>query len=300
MTEAIYAEVAAKTDEAKEHGRRVSVSGMLKYLGVSRSGYAAWTKRLPSGRERRRQAVKAKIQEIYDESIQNYGAPKITKELQKQGEVIAQRTVSKYMHEMGIKAQWIKPWTVTTRDSDFSNSLHNILNEEFTPKRPNAVWCTDITYIWTMDGFVYLTSIMDLFSRKIIAWTLSKTMEVSCVIETINKAKSRRNTDMPLILHSDRGSQYVSTEYRKAASKMQLSYSKKAYPWDNACIESFHALIKREWLHRFKIQNYAHAYHLTFEYIETFYNTRRTHSHCKYMSPDEFEKAYKSNQQKAS
>lgn len=99
------------------------------------------------------------------------------------------------MREMGIRAQWTKPWTTTTRDSDFSNELHNVLNEQFNPERPNAVWCTDITYIQTQNGFVYLNCVMDLYARKIIAWTLADTMEVSTVIETINKAKACRNTD---------------------------------------------------------------------------------------------------------
>lgn len=251
---------------------------------------------MPSDMQKRKEAVKAKIKDIYEDSKQNYGAPKITKELQKGGEVISERTVGKYMNEMGIKAQWVKPWTITTKDSDFSNELQNILDEQFNPDRPNAVLCSDITYIWTIDGFVYLTSIIDLFSRKIIAWTLSKTMEVSCVIDTINKAKARRNTDLPLILHSDRGSQYVSKEYRKATAKMQLSYSKKAFPWDNACIESFHSLIKREWINRFRIRDYVQAYRLVFEYIEAFYNTKRTHSHCDFMSPDDFEKLYAETQ----
>ena len=236
--------------------------------------------------------MKAKIQDIYDKSKQNYGAPKITRQLRKSGEIISVRTVSKYMREMGIKAQWVKPWTITTKDSDFSDELQNILDERFHPERPNAVWCSDITYIWTIDGFVYLTSMMDLFSRKIIAWTLSDTLDVSCVIETIKKAKARRNTDLPLIIHSDRGSQYVSRAYQEATTKMQRSYSKKAFPWDNACIESFHALIKREWLNRFKIRNYHQAYRLVFEYIEAFYNTKRIHSHCNFMSPDDFEKLY--------
>ena len=265
---------------------------MLKILGVSRSGYRAWLKHMPSDMQKRKEAVKVKIKDIYDDSKQNYGAPKITKELQKGGEIISERTVGKYMREMGIKAQWVKPWTITTKDSDFSQELQNILNEQFNPDRPNAVWCSDITYIWTRDGFVYLTSILDLFSRKIIAWTLSKTMEVSCVIDTINKAKARRNTDLPLILHSDRGSQYVSKEYRKVTSNMQRSYSKKAFPWDNACIESFHSLLKREWINRFRIRDYGQAYRLIFEYIEAFYNTKRIHSHCDYMSPDDFEKLY--------
>ena len=132
------------------------------------------------------------------------------------------------MRQMGIRAQWSKPWTITTKDSDFSTELQNILDEQFDPDRPNAVWCSDITYIWTIDGFVYLTSIMDLYSGKIIAWTLSETLEVSCVVDTINKAKARRETDQPLIIHSDRGSQYVAKEYKKATEKMQRSYSKKA------------------------------------------------------------------------
>lgn len=294
MTEAIYLEITEKTEAAKKAGRRVSVSGMLKYLGVSRSGYNAWKKHVPSNTEKRRKSVKRKIKDIYDDSHQNYGAPKITKELRKNGEIISERTVGKYMKQMGIRAQWVKPWTITTKNSNFSNELKNILDEQFNPERPNAVWCSDITYIWTTDGFVYLTSIMDLYFRKIIAWTLSNTLEVSCVIETINKAKARRNTELPLILHSDRGNQYVSKEYKKATAKMQRSYSKKAFPWDNACIESFHSLIKREWLNRFKIRDYNHAYRLVFEYLETFYNTKRIHSHCNYMSPDDFEKLYQS------
>ena len=265
---------------------------MLKFLGVSRSGYRAFLNRKVSASRQRKEAVKQDILKVYNDSKQNYGAPKIAKELRKSGKIISERTVGKYMHEMGIKAQWVKPWIATTSDSDFSNELHNILDEQFNPERPNAAWCTDITYIWTQDGFVYLNCIMDLFSRKIIAWTLSDNMEVSSVIETINKAKAYRNTDQPLIIHSDRGSQYVSNAWREATKHMERSYSHTGYPYDNACIESFHSLIKREWLNRFKIQNYNHAYKLIFEYIETFYNTVRIHSHCNYMSPNDFEKLF--------
>ncbi len=168
MTEAIYLEVTEKAETAHKAKRRVSVSGMLKYLGVSRSGYRAWPHHVPSNAEKRRETIKAKIKDIYEESKQNYGAPKITKKLQENGERISERTVGKYMKQMGMKAQWVKPYTITTKDSDFSSELQNILDEKFNPERPNAVWCSDITYIWTIDGFVYLTSIMDLFSRKII------------------------------------------------------------------------------------------------------------------------------------
>ena len=295
MTEVIYLNVSEKTEAISDDNntkRRVSVSGMLKFLGVSRSGYLSWRDRLPSKTQRRREAIKARIAEIHEESKQNYGAPKITKELERQGEVISERTVGKYMRQMGIRAQWTRPWTITTRDSDFSKSLHNILNRDFNPKQPNTVWCSDITYIWTTEGFAYLTSVIDLFSRRIISWELSKTLEVSCVIEAINKAKARRNVDHPLILHSDRGSQYVSNEYKRATEKMTTSYSRTANPWDNAVIEAFHSLIKREWLNRFHIMDFKHAHRLVFEYIETFYNTKRTHSYCEYLSPLEFEKTF--------
>ena len=170
--------------------------------------------------------------------------------------------------------------------------MKNILDEQFNPETPDAVWCSDITYIWTITGFVYLTSIMDLYSRKIISWVLSDTLESKWVIEAVNRAKKLRKVNKPLIMHTDRGIQYVCNDYISATKEMQRSYSKKAYPWDNACIESFHALLKREWLNRFRILDYNHAHKLVFQYIETFYNTVRIHSHCGYLSPNEFEQQY--------
>lgn len=294
MTKAIYNATSEYIDEMAElpEKHRVSVSGVLGILGVSRSGYQAWKKRKPSNTEQNRNQMKEKIKEIYDNSHQNYGAPKITQELHKQGATIAEKTVGNYMRQMGIKAQWIKPYTVTTIASDFSQSLKNILDEKFNPDEPDAVWVSDITYIWTFDGFVYLTSVMDLFSRKIIAWVLSTTLEAIHVVDCVEKAKQRRKVSKPLIFHCDRGCQYVSDAFKEATTGMINSYSKKGYPWDNACIESFHALLKREWINRFKIFNYQHAYKLVFEYIETFYNTVRIHSHCGYLSPEQYEREY--------
>jgi len=282
-------------DEGK---RRLNVSGVLRILGVSRSGYISFKKRLPSDMSKRKEAIKEKIKQIHDESYQNYGAPKITQILQKAGESISEKTVGNYMREMGIKAQYIKPYIVTTIDSDFSAELTNILNEEFNPVEPNAVWCSDITYIWTYEGFVYLTSIMDLYSRKIVSWVLSTTLEAKWVVEAINKAKKARNISKPLVMHSDRGVQYTCSAYREATEQFINSYSKKAYPWDNACIESFHALIKREWINRFKILDYNHAHRLIFNYIEAFYNTVRIHSHCGYLSPNQYEAVYKNELEK--
>jgi len=139
---------------------------MLKFLGVSRSGYHSFLNRKISATIQQKGAIKKNIRIIYDASKQNYGAPKITQELRKSGETVTEYIVGKDTREIGIKAQWIKPWTTTTRDSDFSTELQNILDEQFNPKHPNAVWCTDITYIWTQNGFVYLNCVMDLFARK--------------------------------------------------------------------------------------------------------------------------------------
>lgn len=221
MTQALYVSTAEYIEEinALPVKRQVSVSGILKKLGVSRSGYHAWRKRAPSNTEMRRAALKEKIQEIYDESHQNYGAPKITAELQKSGERVSEKTVGNYMRQMGIKAQWVKPYVQTTIDSDFSQKLKNILNEEFNPEHPDAVWCSDITYIWTFEGFVYLTSIMDLYSRKIVSWVPSETLEATHVVKCIEKAKKVRNIEKPLIFHCDRAVNMYHKHFRMQQSE---------------------------------------------------------------------------------
>jgi len=293
MTETIYSEVKAKTRDCADNGQKLSVSRVLRILGLSTSGYYDYCNRKPSAAQLNKERMMERIVEIYDESHQIYGAPKIAQLLRQEGNVISERTVGIYMKKLGIHAHYIKPYTKTTVNPDFSEKLKNILNEDFNPESPDTYWCTDITYIYTSEGFVYLSSIMDLYSRKIVAWTLSKTLEAKYVADAVKKAIKTAGTS-PKILHSDRGCQYISNEYKKATSDIQRSYSKKAYPWDNACIESFHSLIKREWLNKYKIKDYEHAYRLVFEYINTFYNTQRIHSHCNYQTPIEYETLFRS------
>lgn len=266
---------------------------MLKLLSVSSSGYYNWLKRVPSNQEHRKQAIKAEIVQIYNESHQIYGAPKITSILQSRGHVIAEKTVGNYMREEGIKAIWVRPYTRTTIDPDFDNKLRNILERNFKPNAPNTVWVTDITYIHTLSGFAYLTSVMDLFSRKVIGWQVSDSLSTEHVLKAIEKAKANRKMTQPVVIHSDRGCQFVSKSYLDATPAAQFihSYSRKGNPWDNACIESFHALIKREWLNRYVIKNSNHAHDLVFEYIETFYNTVRIHEYCGMISPYDYENA---------
>lgn len=266
---------------------------MLKILGIGRSGYYDFLKRKPSKQLINKQKISIRIKEVYYKYKGIYGAPKISLILNRNGWKVSQKHVGNIMRENGLKARYIKPYTVTTISEDFSAALKNLLDREFNPTKPNAAWCSDITYIWTIDdGFVYLTSVMDLYSRKIIAWTLSKDMEAKTVLECLRQAKEERPSIDPIVIQSDRGVQYTSEVYQKLTTDMKASYSRKATPWDNACIESYHALLKREWLNHERIQNYEQAYKLVFHYIEGFYNSVRIHSHCEYMSPNDYEKKY--------
>lgn len=273
----------------------ISVSSVLKILGVSTSGYYSKLKRKPSKQKVRKEFLKKEITKVYHESNQIYGAPKIAQLLRANKHVLSTKTVSNYMKELCIKAIWVTPYKRTTIDPSFSTDLQNILERKFNPSRPNAVWVTDITYIYTLSGFVYLTSVMDLYSRKIIGWHLSSDLSTEGVLIAIKKAQRSRDVTNPVIIHSDRGSQYVSKDYIEAtpAHSYIRSYSKKATPWDNACIESFHSLIKREWLNRYVIHDIKQAQALVFEFIETFYNTKRIHSHCGMTSPVVYENNYK-------
>src|SRR5690554_5104399 len=197
------------------------------------------------------------------------------------------------MKQLGIKAHYRKKVTQTTVSSDFTSKLKNVLNRQFNPSDPNSVWVSDITYIWSEHGFVYLTSIMDLYSRKIIAWELSETLSVEGILSCINKTKRTRNFSNPVIIHSDRGTQYVSNDYKSNLGYgFVLSYSNKGNPWDNACIESFHALIKREWLSKYYFKNINSVRRAVFEYIDVFYNRKRIHSTIGYQTPIQYEISY--------
>lgn len=271
----------------------MSINAVCDILGINRKTYYNQLKSKESANQLRRKSLGVRIAQIHKESKEIYGAPKITRILRKEGERVSEKLVGNIMRELGLKAHYAKPWTQTTKDCDFSNQLTNVLKRDFNPIAPNRVWCTDITYIWTQtDGFVYLTSVMDLYSRKIIAWTLSRSMAADEVLVCLKVAQTLRHMDKAIVIHSDRGSQYVSKRYKELAQNMTLSYSDKAEPWDNAPIEAFHAIIKREWLNREIIYNYEHAYSFIFEFIEGFYNTQRIHSFCDFMSPNEYEKQF--------
>lgn len=248
--------------------------------------------RAPSESSIRKGRRMEEIRAIHAGSHEIYGASKIAARMRRNGESISEKTVGNYMRETGIRAHYAKHRTQTTKDSDFSREFQNVLGRDFHPERPDAAWCTDITYLWTYGGFVCLTGVMDLYSRKIISWVPSDTPEAGHAVKAVEEAKRKRKAEKPLVVHSDRGIQYTCKDYISATGGLVRSYSGKACPWDNACMESFHALLKREWISRFRIVDYSHAYRLVFEYIETFYNTVRIHSHRGYQSPGDYEKEY--------
>lgn len=259
----------------------------------SPSGYYKYLRSKPSKTKVRREKTKKAIVKIYNDSHQLYGSPKIAEILHKKGIQGCQKYVYSIMKEANIKPKYLKHKIKTTISKGNDRKLHNLLKRQFNPKDPDSVWCTDITYIWTEEGFVYLTSVMDLYSRKIVGWVMTRNMEAAKVLECIEIAKRRRGIKKPLVIHSDQGVQYTSEEYKNKTEGMERSYSRKGNPWDNACIESFHSLIKREWINFYHFETMKEAKKAVFEYIEGFYNTIRIHSHCGYESPMEYEKNYK-------
>ena len=173
---------------------------MLKRIGLSKSGYYRHNSKGLSKSKERQLKIKDLIMEIWEESQHLYGAPKITAKLRKIGIQISERTVGKYMRALEIRSKYCKPFTVTTRDSNLNNKLKNILDEQFNPEAPDTIWCIDTTYILTKEGFVYLTSIMDLFSRRIISWNLSTTLKTTNIASLINKVKATRRVIQKLFI----------------------------------------------------------------------------------------------------
>lgn len=256
---------------------------------LSRSSYYERGTRSPSASEQRRYELSNEIRKVYDEFEQIYGAPKIYEELIKRGLSVSLKLVQKLMREMNLKAVCVKKFKPASSISD-DVERENLVAEE--PTAMNQVWSTDITYIHTVEqGWVYLSTIMDRYSKKIIAWEISERMTTDLVMRTLQKAIDGRGTPIDLILHSDQGSQYTSLEYNEFLEfhHIRHSYSRKGYPYHNASLESWHGHLKREWIYRFVLKDFQEAKHKVFWYIESFYNQRRSHQSLNYLTPNQFE-----------
>jgi transposase InsO family protein len=199
------------------------------------------------------------------------------------------------MKEMGLKATPKAKFVVTTDSNHDLNIYPNLLNRRFNVEEPNQAWVSDITYIWTLEGWVYLSSVMDLFSRKIVGWSLSSHMKKELSIQAVNMAITTRRPDVGLIHHSDRGSQYCSHDYIDIlkGQKMQISMSRKGDPYDNACIESFHATIKKDLIYRRRFTTRVEAIKAINHYISSFYNEKRKHSTLGNCAPNQFERTHR-------
>jgi len=266
---------------------------MCKVLQVSRSGYYSWQGRSESKQSQRRKSLVADIREVHREKHKhNFGSPRVHDELKKKKIPCSEKMVAKVMKEAGIQARTTKKFKVTTDSNNNYPVAENLLNREFDKAtKPNELWVSDITFIWTSEGWLYLACVIDLFSRKVVGWSMSSSMTKEFVMEALSMAVTQRCPGKELLHHSDRGSQYCSNDYQQMlqVNGITCSMSRKGNCWDNAAMESFFATLKKELVHQERYQTRAAAQRSIFEYIEVFYNRERIHSSLGYLSPEKFE-----------
>lgn len=269
---------------------------MCRILEVSRSGYYAWLKRPESRRKSQNRKLLKEIRKVYQVSRRTYGSPRITIALQKEGISCGRNRVARLMRENGIAAKTKRKYKATTNSKHNYPVAENLVNQSFAASRPNHLWVADITYIPTGEGWLYLAAIEDLFQRKIVGWAMDATMTRQLVLDALRQAVWRYRPPAGLIHHSDRGSQYACHDYQQALRDygMICSMSRKGNCYDNACMESFFGTLKRELIYGSRFKTRAEARQAIFEYIEVFYNRIRLHSALGYMSPVEYEQAFKS------
>lgn len=264
---------------------------MCRQLGLSTSGYYAWDKRPVSQRQKDDERLIPKIRESHRQSRGSYGSPRVYDDLRDQGEPVGRHRVARLMRENGITARPLKRFRKTTDSNHNFPIAANLLGRNFDVDAPNKAWVGDISYIWTASGWTYLAVIVDLFSRRVVGWSLERNMRSELVLKALEMAKGHRHILPGLIFHSDRGSQYASSDYQKALSAAGIipSMSRKGDCWDNAVAESFFATIKRELVSKCYWQNLKAARMAIHEYIEVFYNRRRKHSTNGNLSPVDYE-----------
>jgi len=274
-----------------QHRFEFRVKKMCQVFKVSRSGYYAWLKRPKSNRAIENEKLLKEIKRVYKESRKLYGSIRITKKLNNEGIKCSRNRVYRLMKKNNISSIMKRKFRATTNSKHNYPVVPNLLNQNFSAEKPNQVWVSDITYIYTNEGWLYLAAILDLFDRKIVGWSMDSTMTQQLVINALNNAVGRRKPEKGLIHHSDRGSQYASKAYQNLLKNygMKASMSRKGNCYDNACIESFFGTLKTELVYFCKYVTRSEAKSSIFEYIELFYNTSRLHSSLGYKSPKDYE-----------
>jgi len=258
---------------------------------VSSSAYYEWESEPASEHDRRDAELTTVIREIYDENKGRYGAPRIHHALREQGHSVSRKRVARLMKDSAIKAKTARKYKATTDSSHGLPVALNYLARNFKAIAPNRAWVSDITYLWTKQGWLYLAVIIDLYSRKVVGWTLRERMKASLVCDALDVAVRRRKPPPGLLFHSDRGSQYASSEFRARLARygMVQSMSRKGNCWDNAVAESFFATLKKEVAHDARFDSKDRARLDVFEYIEGYYNRKRGHVANGYATPEQFE-----------
>lgn len=266
---------------------------MCRVLQVTRAGFYKWLGRTPSTTDRKQKQIVNEIKRIHSlPRHQDYGSPRIHRELVNQGTECSVNTVAKLMRINGIRARNRRRFRVSTTDSKHNLPIApNRLNQQFSALKLNRVWLTDFTYIPTSEGFSYLCAFKDLCSRRIVGWAMSRRVDAELAIEALNQAIALREPSSGLIIHSDRGSQFASNAFRKRLGDRRFlqSMSRKGNCYDNAPMESFFKSFKVEEVHHEKYQTHEQAVRAATDYIERFYNPKRLHSALDYISPTEFE-----------
>lgn len=275
----------------EQHRDRRPIRLLCETLEVSPAGYYAWRERPISARQQRRDALVVEIRAIHAEVKARYGSPRIHAELAARGQDCCVNTVAKRMRDHGVAAKTARKFRCTTDSNHDRPVAENLLNRQFDPASPNEAWAADITYIPTREGWLYLAAVEDLYSRRVVGWSMADRMQSRLVVDALELAVQRRLPDEGLLAHSDRGSQYASEHYQLLLAKhgIACSMSRKADCWDNAPMESFFASLKKELVHDADFALHAEARAAIVEYIEVFYNTKRRHSSLGYVSPAEYE-----------
>lgn len=270
------------------------VRALCKAVGVSRSGFYAWTRRTRSARARDDAQLRVHIAAIHKRSRGLYGAPRVHAELRAAGIPIGRKRVARLMRDLGIRSRSRRRFKATTDSKHALPVATNVLDRHFIVDQPDKVWVTDITYVWTAEGWLYLAAVLDLYSRRVVGFAMSARIDRQLALDALSSAAGQRSPKARLIHHSDRGSQYASADYQDALRTLGLtcSMSRKGNCWDNAVAESFFATLKTELVYLTRFATRTEARDAIFEFIEVFYNRQRRHSTLGFKSPVEFEKEF--------
>ncbi len=273
------------------HSRLYSIQKMASVLEVSRSGFYAWKKRKISSLEKENIFIVNLLREIQEEHKYRYGSPRLVVEIGNRYRSIGKNRIARLMRLNSLNARGRKRFKITTKSDHKHPVPKNLLAREFNPARKDQVWVSDITYLWTGEGWLYLCVIIDLYSRKVIGWSMNTTISAALVVSAFKMAVAYRNPAPGVLFHSDRGVQYCSKVFRKELKhyRMIQSMSRRGNCWDNAPAESFFKTLKWELIQGIMFENRNTARKAVFEYIEVYYNRRRIHSTLGYVTPTDYE-----------